>query len=704
MRMRKLLLLFGVALFSIGMQGRLLDSYAARGVRVADSGVDSVFYVATRGRDSWSGRLPAPNNARSDGPFLTLARARDAVRELRSKRVFSGPVVVFVRGGRYELARPLVFTSEDSGTDEAPVTYAAYRHENPVLSGGRLIAGWKRTPGVGVSAARGHLWAAEIPAVREGRWYFRQLFVNGVRRQRARSPNSGFYHVEGKIVLETPARFTYHEGDIKAAWAKDPDVEVIGLLHWGEYRMHIAAVNATSHTVTLSNACQTYGTSANPRYWIENTLDALDTPGEWYLNRRSGVLYYWPMPGENLRRTEVVAPRLTTLVHFKGDPVAGKIVHDIVLRGFTMAYTDWSLAEKGYADLQASYDIPAAVEGEGAHRCIIERCRLEHLGQYSVEFHRGSKYNQVIGCEMKDLGGGGVKLGDPKIAPSEKEATEGNIVRDNHIHDLGIVYAPAVGVWIGQSSDDTVAHNEINDTFYSGISVGWTWGYGPSAARGNVIEFNNIHDIGRGMLSDMGCIYTLGIQPGTIERSNICHDITRYEKGYGGWGIYTDEGSSDILIENNLVYRTEDGGFLQHYGANNIVRNNIFAFGNPGRSQIFRSKNEDHLSFTFERNIVYWRDGKDGRLLGGAWDDNHYKFDDNLYFRLGGGPLHFAKWTLEQWQARGQDVHSLIADPQFRDPAHDDFTLLPSSPAFKMGFEPLNLDRVGPRKSMEGGR
>lgn len=700
MRIRRLLLLSGVILCLIGVRGRLLNTFAARSTPLEAPAAGHVFYVSTRGKDTWSGRLPAPNAARTDGPFRSLARARDAVRELKSKRSFSGPVVVYVRGGRYELAHPLVFTSEDSGTDKAPVTYAAYQHEKPVLSGGRLITGWKRAPGAGVPAARGHLWEAEIPAVREGRWYFRELFVNGVRRQRARSPNSGFYHVKGKIMLETPSRFTYHEGDIKAVWAKDPDVEVVGLLHWGEYRLHIAAVDPASHTVTLSSACQKYGISENPRYWIENTLGALDTPGEWYLSRRSGVLYYWPMPGENLKRAEVVAPRITTLVHFEGDPGAGKIVHDIVLRGFTLAYTNWSLAKKGYVDLQASYDIPAAIEAEGAHHCVIEQCRLEHLGRYAVEFHRGSKYNQVIGCEMKDLGAGGVKLGDPKIASSESEATYGNVVRDNHIHDLGKVYAPAVGVWIGQSSDNTVAHNEINDTFYSGISVGWTWGYGPSAARGNVIEFNNIHDIGRGLLSDMGCIYTLGIQPGTVERNNICHDITRYDKGYGGWGIYTDEGSSDILIENNLVYRTEDGGFLQHYGANNTVRNNIFAFGNPGRSQIFRAKDENHLSFTFEHNIVYWRNGKDGKLLGGVWDDNNYKFDYNLYFRLGGGPLHFSKWTFKQWQARGQDVHSLIANPEFRDPAHGNFTLLPNSPAFKIGFKPFDLGLVGPRKSV----
>ncbi len=692
MQSGKFFLLLCVALFVMGPGS---EGFAVQHSRGTTQGAALVFYVSKQGNDSWSGRLAEPNKDGTDGPFRTLDRARDAVRALHLKRNASGPVRVYVRGGVYELARPLVFTPEDSGTAESPITYAAYHHEKVVLSGGRVIKGWKPAPGAGGPAARGHLWQVELPAVREGAWYFRELFVNGVRRQRARSPNSGFYHVVGKIALGTPSHFTYHAGDIQAEWAKEPGVEVIGLAHWGEYRLHIARVDAASHTVTLSGACQSYATSKNPRFWVENTFDALDEPGEWYLNRRSGVLYYWPKPGENLKRSEVVAPRLNSLIRFQGDAAARRTVHDITLRGFTAAYTDWSLTRKGYVDLQASYDIPAAVEAVGADRCALEMCRLIHLGQYAVEFHRGSKDNRVIGCDMSDLGGGGVKLGDPKIPSSKEEATAGNLIRDNHIHDIGNVYAPGVGVWIGQSSNNTVSHNEINDTFYSGISAGWTWGYGPSAAHGNVIEFNKIYNIGRGLLSDMGCIYTLGIQPGTVERNNICHDITRYRKGYGGWGIYTDEGSSDILIKNNLVYRTEDGGFLQHYGAHNTVVNNIFAFGNPGRSQIFRSINEDHLSFTFEWNIVYWRNGTNGKLLGGHWSDNHYKFDRNLYFRLGGGPLHFAKWTLKQWQSRDQDLHSLIADPRFRDAARDDFTLLPSSPAFKLGFKPFRLDTVG---------
>jgi Right handed beta helix region len=247
--------------------------------------------------------------------------------------------------------------------------------------------------------------------------------------------------------------------------------------------------------------------------------------------------------------------------------------------------------------LEASDDGESGGSGWSGHSSIeIKKCAFSHLGGYAVSFggaagqqgaRKGSSDDRIIGNDMVDLGAGGGKIGDgifnntfefgagwvkidAHIDPdSPEQASEDNLVSDNHIHEIGRVYPGAVGVWVGQSSDNTISHNEINDTYYTGISVGWTWGYGPSAARGNKIEFNKIYDIGQGMLTDMGCIYTLGVQPGTVERNNICHDVTRsvsllYE--YGAWGIYLDEGSSDILIEDNVVYRTEDSCFHHHGG------------------------------------------------------------------------------------------------------------------------------------------
>jgi hypothetical protein len=217
-------------------------------------------------------------------------------------------------------------------------------------------------------------------------------------------------------------------------------------------------------------------------------------------------------------------------------------------------------------------------------------------------------------------------------------------------------------------------------------------------ATNTLVAWNHVHHIGvrsdgdGPILSDMGGIYTLGLHAGTQVRSNLWHDCAGLR--YGGWGIYFDEGTTGLHCEDNIVYRTTHGGFHQHYGRDNVVRNNIFAFGQHW--QIQRSRAEAHRSFIFERNIVYW---DRGRLLDGNFSGSttNYLFDSNLYWRVGGGDIQFAGATFAQWQQRGQDVHSMIADPLFRDPARGDFSLGPESPALKLGFRPIDLRGVGVR-------
>jgi hypothetical protein len=170
-----------------------------------------VFYVSTLGNDSWSGSLPNPNPDNTDGPFATLARAQAAIRGLNQNTSGAQRFTVYIRGGQYNLAAPLVFTPQDSGTAANPITYAAYSNEVPVLSGGQTISGWQ----AGGSTAGGQqVWTAQVPGVVAGNWYFRQLFVNGVRRQRARTPNTGFFYVNGNVTTGSPSSFTYNEGDI----------------------------------------------------------------------------------------------------------------------------------------------------------------------------------------------------------------------------------------------------------------------------------------------------------------------------------------------------------------------------------------------------------------------------------------------------------------------------------------------------------
>ena len=183
----------------------------------------------------------------------------------------------------------------------------------------------------------------------------------------------------------------------------------------------------------------------------------------------------------------------------------------------------------------------------------------------------------------------------------------------------------------------------------------------------------------------MGGIYTLGVSTGTVLHHNLIHNVAC--DGYGGRGIYFDEGTSEILAENNVVYRTDAGPFMQHYGRDNRVLNNIFALACGG--QLDRLRKENHLSFTFKHNIVYYDDA--GTLLCENWSNNRYLMDENLYWKARGEPVLFGNLTLAEWQKKGHDRNSLVADPLFVDPQNGDFTLKPGSPAPEIGFQAFRL-------------
>ena len=184
-------------------------------------------------------------------------------------------------------------------------------------------------------------------------------------------------------------------------------------------------------------------------------------------------------------------------------------------------------------------------------------------------------------------------------------------------------------------------------------------------------------------------IYTLGLSEGTVVSNNIFHDI--YSYSYGGWGLYTDAGSTGIVMEKNLVYNTKTGGFHQNYGRENIIRNNILAFSREHQVQI--TQVEPHLSFTFEKNIVYWETGP---LLSGSWTTITINMDNNCYWNTAGQPVLFAGLTLDQWRRQNKhDEHSLVADPGFVDASNHDFHLRPDSPALKLGFEPFDYTQAG---------
>ncbi len=692
-------------------------------------------YVSPQGNDAWTGRLPEPNAEKTDGPFLTLVRARDAVREMKAAASLPPALTVWLRGGRHELSSPVIFLPEDS----APVTYASYAGERATLSGGVRVAGWREENRNGKT-----VWTADVSGLR----YFRQLFVNGERRHRARLPkvningarnggNETFYRMESVPGITFAAKlfdgtdaFIAAPGHIQK-WKYLHDAEVVVLHYWIEERMPIASFDEDTRQVTSTRrsmfSLKDDSAGRWAKYYVDNVFEALSEPGEWFLERGVAAngkpalrLHYIPMSGETPDNVEVIAPQIDQFILVKGEPDAHRLVQFLRFKDVVFEHADWHQPAGGddpngqspagvdfAAAAQAAYHVPGVIVFEGAQHCVLEGCTIQHVGWYGVEIGDGCRGIRIAGNNLFDLGAGGIKINGADVAGAAARRSGNNHIVDNHIHKGGRVFHSGIGVLSRHAHGNVIAHNHIHDFFYSGISCGWVWGYAESVSHSNCIEKNHIHDLGHGWLSDMGGVYMLGTQPDTIVRNNLIHDVEK--ANYGGWGLYTDEGSSCIVLENNVVYNTNSQLFHQHYGHENVVRNNIFAFGDEAGVAI--SRVDARLALTFERNILITRDAP--LFTGGYGNDfsSHCIISDlNVYWSTGdpsltigrrsqGGRSVQGMMTFDEWRALGRDAHSVVADPKLAslDPARFDWTLASDSPAWALGFRAIDLRDVGPR-------
>jgi hypothetical protein len=691
------------------------------------------FLVSPQGNDAWSGRLERPSSDGADGPFRSLEAARDAVRNLSAEERRKQPIEICVLPGTYVRKQPLILEARDSGTEKAPIVYRSWTDKPTVISGGKEVRNWTKTQ------LNGHpVLVADLSTLPDGYTPFEQLWVNGHRAVQARTPNRGYLKIPSVPKVEQdPAKerrattydFSYAPTDEHYFDRVQDGVAVI-FNKWLEYHMPLDRVDRQQDRIVCSKQSGR-ALEIDDHYYLEGGRAMLDQPGEWYLDRKANKLYYYPLAKEN----EVVAtiPSLVSVLRIEGDAADGQWVEHVQFRGLTFSHTTWILPRdsgpSGYG--QADIQMDGAVRLEDARYCVFEECEITAVGNYGLEFATGCSENRVLACDIHDLGGGGLLIGAkirprgpksgyqpgatiPSVLEHPSDATNHNEIADCRIYDGGRYFHCAVGIWIGQSPSNNVHHNEIYDFYYSGISSGWTWGYGPALAVGNRFEYNHIHHVGQRrdgdgrVLSDMGGIYTLGDQAGTVIRNNVFHDI--YAGKYGGWAIYFDEGTRNILAENNLVYRCRHSCFNQHYGKDNIVRNNIFAFSDT--SVVCLARAEEHTSFILTNNI-FLSYGPPMYAGGYAHKVNKpgiFKADRNLVWSTNGKVLgaqdRFPSriyepdqpvLTWQQWQALGYDQHTIIADPGFIDPANGDFHLSEDSPASQIGFEPFPLNEAGPR-------
>lgn len=647
------------------------------------------FHVSPRGNDSNSGTAAQP--------LASILGARNAIRAYKKEHSAAVSFVVSIADGSYSMNETFVLTPKDRGTLEHPIVYKAEKGAKPIFSGGEKISGFK--------VNENGIWEVKIPESSRYNWRFQQLYVNAKRATLARTPNTGFLKIErvqetvwekgtGRTAKKAQQVLMLQNKQLTAleelSGAERELLRFRTYHKWDFTIRHLDEVVVTADSIALVTSGQ--GMKPwNPikkggRLVLENYAAALDTAGEWFLNTE-GVLFYKPLAGQTPENTEVIAPVLESLVAVEGDSAQNNFVEYISFEGLAFTHCHYRIPTSGFEPNQAAIAINAAVMLNGARHINFLNCEISFTGQHALWFGEGCSHSSVTHSYLHELGGGGIYLGS-KAALEGAGHTQHIKLHNNIIQTGGQEFPPAVGIWVGHSSDNEITNNDIANFYYTGISIGWVWGYAPSLSKRNKVAYNRIHHIGWDLLSDMAAVYTLGASEGTVINNNIIHDIHAYS--YGGWGLYTDEGSSGIVMENNLVYNTKTGGFHQHYGKENVIRNNVFAYAKMYQLQCTRV--EEHRSFDFTNNIIVF---KEGMVLQGAWNTIDIEMDYNMYWNSSATAYDFNGASFKKWQQTGYDAHSFVGNPNFRDAPNFDFRLKNKKAIAKINFTPIDYSKIG---------
>jgi hypothetical protein len=574
------------------LSGSTATAIAPTAASGATTATELRFYVETTGNDSANGESQSPTGG--SGPVKTLARAQQLVRAkavaMQSGTLPRAPIRVTIGAGEYKLSDTLYFSPADGGTKEAPVLYEA-RTPGTVLISGGVDLGSKTAP----TTASAIDFSAPVdgPAVQGAG----QLFINGRRAVLARHPNVGSaWFVQKPVVLATDAAaaqgseaFAPAASDL--AWmnglsATDKTRAVVEVMQaWASGRHRISTQSTPAGSVRVAPKARWpflhFGVSQ--RYFVENAVAAFDAPGEWiYMD---GAVRYIRRNDEAAATLRATLPTLEKLIVIAGNSTTN--VQSLYFRGLTFGYTRYLTPDAGFTDGQGVITINAAITVDKARDVMFDGCAVNRTGGWGIWFRDSVRESKVINSAFRDLGAGAIKVGLPNQSATNTNATGKIVFANNVVGDTGQVFPGAVAVWLGQTWDNQVVRNTIFDTSYTAISVGWSWGYQPASSGRNTIQGNLLYNIGQRQLSDMAAIYTLGISPGTVVSNNVIRSVRGYiGYGAGAWGIYNDEGSTGVVMENNVILGTDSGAYHLHYGRDNIVRNNVMSGGDAAEVRV----------------------------------------------------------------------------------------------------------------------
>ena len=583
----------------------------------------SIIYVSQIiGNDLLSG-FSSKEDGFGDGPIKTIDRALEMVKSMRTCNVLK-PITVKLMDDFY-LNSPIVIN--ESLNDICFESFGAIKKR---IIGGKRITGFENDKLNGINCI-----SVYLDDVKNGLWNFTDLYVNGKRANLAKFPKNEFFKAEltefdkTKDAFSPSSWFIAEKNTIENI--EDLDNCILSFCHYFiDEHTPIESFDVNSRKVKLKyKPCMTMNTnydnvnSSTFYYYLENTKKGFTEKGDWFLDIKNGKLYYYPLDDENIENLEIFAPTTTHLFCIEGnDQTNAKNIRFQNLI-FTCSKGDYigkntNRYEGLFASDEQSWAYAfGAMRFSNADNCSIYNCEFYALGLHAIELISACKNIRVEKCDIHDLGGGGIKvLGVDCNAPIEHNCTN-NVFSNNHIYRCGRRYYASCGILLCHSSYNEISNNTIHDINYTGISIGWIWGYDNSNSHSNLIRHNHVYNIGMGPLSDMGAIYLLGKQPGTIVQSNIVHDVL--SKHGGTYGLYADEGTSYVTFENNVVYNTMLASMHVHLGNENIIRNNVFAFGK--RNIINVSMRENHDIALFERNVFI---SDNEKIYGNSYKDNIY--------------------------------------------------------------------------------
>jgi len=523
------------------------------------------------------------------------------------------------------------------------------------------------------------------------------------------------------------------------------EAELVLWHNWVTSQNKIASVDLQSSTINVTGVAGDpfFGAGGTFRFALQNVANpAALAPGSFYVSQ--STLFYRPVsqtaPASGALIVEVL-PEAVTMIGESSSPLWG-----VSLVNLTVAHTAADLEHmcmsSGCGGQSCAEASRAGVRVANATDCHLVGVEVKGTGSYGVWFSDATVNCSIRESWLHDLGMGGVRIGTTVNTGSTATAPTHNVsVLDSEIEDGGHVVPSGTGVLAEEGYAHTILHNHIHHLFYTGVSTGWTWGYALSSDAGHTVGWNHIHDIFQRELSDGGCIYNLGRSPATLIINNLCHDVDAY--GYGGWGLYTDEGSSNVTLRDNIVYHTKDASFHQHYGTDNVITNNIFAYPSTkycsptpeGQCDKCALRSSQHMdcwspkppptdygcnsSFTFQGNILLldrqevsgnatvtpfftfaaYDHPQENGLRNMTWGRNLYwstalgdPLNDLVFGYLPYLPLTFAEWSREY-----KDNGAAVSDPKFADAPGLNFTLETDSPALAMGFQQIDMSNVGPR-------